>query len=155
MFCACGSGLDYMACCGRFIDGSAAAVTAEELMRSRYSAYVKGNESYLLATWHHSTRPEALALDEHPVAWEGLEIVRVVGGKKKDRKGRVEFIASFEDAGRISVLHEKSRFIRENGYWYYLDGLRQDSNEIAPQVARNAACPCGSGKKYKRCCGQS
>ena len=124
-------------------------------MRSRYSAYVRGNEVYLLDTWHHSTRPGSLGLDRHPVAWQGLEVIRLVNGKAKDKKGKVEFIARFLDAGHISCLHETSRFVREHGRWYYLDGVQTDDSVARDQIARNAACPCGSGKKYKRCCGQS
>jgi SEC-C motif-containing protein len=124
-------------------------------MRSRYSAYVRGNETYLLDTWHQSTRPNVLDLHRHPLVWQGLEVVRTVGGKSRDNKGKVEFIARFLDAGHTSNLHETSRFVREHGRWYYLDGVQTDDDAGRVQVARNAACPCGSGKKYKRCCGQS
>lgn len=120
-------------------------------MRSRYCAFVIRNSDYLLRTWHADTRPEQLQL-ERDVSWFGLEIVASDAGGPGDSDGRVEFIAQFNGHDRLQYLHERSRFVRENGRWFYLDG------EILPpptarKIGRNAPCPCGSGKKYKRCCG--
>ena len=90
-------------------------------MRSRYTAYVLRREDYLTATWHGSTRPARLALDE-PVKWAGLEIVRKEAGGTDDDRGLVEFIARYKVQGRAQRLHETSRFIREEGRWFYVDG---------------------------------
>lgn len=94
------------------------AVTPEALMRSRYSAYVLGLIDYLLATWHPSTAPGELELS--PLKWLGLEVrhAQAVGDA-----GVVEFVARWRDAGGHSQrLHETSRFVRQSGRWYYIDG---------------------------------
>ena len=116
--CPCGTGLPYADCCGRLHDGTAAAATAEQLMRSRYSAFVVGDAAYLLQTWHPSTRPRSLELDPE-VRWTGLEIVATTGGSMLETEGIVEFRAHRRD-GEQSEL---SRFRRENGRWFYLDGV--------------------------------
>jgi SEC-C motif-containing protein len=119
--CPCGSGKPYAACCGRFIEGNEPAPTAEALMRSRYTAYTLCNEDYLLATWHASTRPQVLGLQEEaPTKWLGLEVKR---HEQQDAEHAiVEFVARYKINGRAHRLHETSRFVRENGRWYYLDG---------------------------------
>jgi len=118
--CPCGSGQAYPACCGRWHDG-AAAPTAEALMRSRYSAFVLGLEPYLLATWHASTRPAALDLAADGASkWLGLE-VRKACNQDGDH-ATVEFVARYRIAGRGHRLHELSRFVREDGRWFYVDG---------------------------------
>jgi SEC-C motif-containing protein len=116
--CPCGTGLPYPECCGRLHDGTATAATAEQLMRSRYSAFVVGDPAYLQQTWHPSTRPRSLQLDPD-VRWTGLEIVATTGGAMLDTEGTVEFRAH-----RVGgVQSELSRFRRENGRWFYLDGV--------------------------------
>ena len=120
-------------------------------MRSRYSAFVRGDIPYLLRTWHSRTRPIALDLTDQP-AWERLEIVRTAAGAAGDREGLVEFKAYFRTGNQSSCLHEVSRFLREQEQWFYLDGQQKANTEPAP--GRNAPCPCGSGKKFKRCCGR-
>jgi SEC-C motif domain protein len=119
--CPCGSGLPYPECCGRLHDGTAAAATAEQLMRSRYSAFALGDAGYLLRTWHPSTRPGSLRLDPE-VRWTRLEILRTTGGRLLDTDGTVEFRAHRLSGGRPGAQHENSRFVREDGRWYYLDG---------------------------------
>jgi SEC-C motif domain protein len=117
--CPCGSPQAYAACCGRLHAGATAA-DAESLMRSRYSAYVKGLEDYLLATWHPSTRPPGLNLGAGPQEkWLGLEIK---SRKQEADTAQVEFVARCRVGGRARRLHEISRFLREGGRWYYLDG---------------------------------
>lgn len=121
--CPCGSGHPYVACCGRYLDGDARPDTAEQLMRSRYTAYVLQRETYLLRTWHASTRPATLALaDSDPVKWLGLRILRTEAGGQQDRDGVVEFVARYKPVGRAGRLHETSRFVRDEGQWFYLDG---------------------------------
>jgi len=120
--CECGSGKFYETCCGRYHSHVEFAPTAESLMRSRYTAYALGNEPYLLETWHSSTRPETLDLVRAPVQWLGLSIVRTELGGESDNEGLVEFVARCKPAGRAQRLHEASRFVRDGGRWYYVDG---------------------------------
>lgn len=122
--CPCGSGLDFDACCGQFISGNKQASTAEELMRSRYSAYVNNDENYLLKTWHSSTRPDKLGLEQDaPIKWIRLEIKGAQQGKETDNQGTVEFIAHYKVNGKAERLHEVSRFRKEQDRWFYLDGV--------------------------------
>jgi SEC-C motif-containing protein len=115
--CPCGRAESYDACCGRFLDGPAAAPTAEALMRSRYSAFVKGDAGYLLRTWHPRTRPGTLDLDPR-MKWTGLEILDSTDGSAFHSTGTVTFRASY----RGGSLHERSRFERVDGAWVYVDG---------------------------------
>lgn len=119
--CPCGSGQTYEGCCGRWHAGAQhlQAPDAEALMRSRYSAYVLGLGDYLLATWHPSTRPaEPPGLDP-TLRWLGLEIRRHV---QTEGEATVEFVARSKAGGRALRLHETSRFVRESGRWFYVDG---------------------------------
>jgi SEC-C motif-containing protein len=154
--CPCGSGFTRGDCCGRFLDNvDQAPKTAEALMRSRYSGFVEQSRDYLLASWHVSSRPEVLDFTEtRDITWQGLEILNSEGGGPADETGLVEFKAYFLANGVRYVLHEISNFIRENGRWYYLDG---EVNPAAKpvrtdRIGRNDPCPCGSGRKYKKCC---
>lgn len=122
--CPCGSGRGYDECCGHYISGDSHAPTAEALMRSRYSAYVRADEAYLLKTWHASTRPTEVDFDGgQTTRWLGLKIVASEAGGEQDDEGMVEFIARFKPGGsRAERMHERSRFRREGGEWYYVDG---------------------------------
>ncbi|MGJ5750415.1 SEC-C motif-containing protein [Streptomyces puniciscabiei] len=115
--CPCGLPQPYDACCGRFHAGAASAPTAELLMRSRYSAFVKGDAGYLLRTWHPRTRPARLELDPE-MRWTGLEILDATDGSAFHSTGTVTFRASY----RGGSLHERSRFERVDGAWVYVDG---------------------------------
>ncbi|WP_181311786.1 YchJ family protein [Nocardioides campestrisoli] len=115
--CPCGSGAVYDTCCGRFHRGSERPATAEELMRSRYSAFVMNEPDYLFTTWHPRTRPDHVTLDD-PTEWTGLKILDVVAGGPEDDEGVVEFVARYEGG----QLHERSRFARRAGRWMYVDG---------------------------------
>ncbi|HRO79786.1 MAG TPA: YchJ family metal-binding protein [Alicycliphilus denitrificans] len=119
--CPCGGGASLAACCGRYLDhfDSTPAPDAERLMRSRYTAFVLGRAGYLLATWHASRRPGSLDPDEG-AKWLGLE-VRSHRATAEDR-AEVEFVARWRVGGRAVRLHERSRFVREQGRWYYVDG---------------------------------
>ena len=119
--CPCGNTTGYARCCGPLHEGAAAA-DAEALMRSRYSAYVLKREDYLLATWHPSTRPAhlKLAAQQPAPSWLGLSVKRHDDGPAE---AVVEFVARLRYAGgRAQRLHEISRFLHEDGRWYYLDG---------------------------------
>ena len=123
--CPCGTGLPYAECCGALHDGTATAATAEQLMRSRYSAFVVGDAAYLLATWHPDTRPAALDLDDD-VRWIGLDVLTTTGGSLLEAEGTVEFRAHYVRGRAAGAQHENSRFLREDGRWYYLDGVSLD-----------------------------
>jgi len=125
--CPCGSSQDFSDCCGRFLDGGQQPETAEALMRSRYSAFVRRREDYLLRTWHATTRPPTLDLDRPPAPkWLGLRIIRREAGGPGDDAGVVEFVARYKVGGRAGRLHEVSRFRREAGQWFYVEGELQD-----------------------------
>ena len=117
--CACGSGQPLADCCAPLHAGTPAA-TPEALMRSRYSAYVLDLRDYLLATWHPNTRPASMPAPEPGLRWLGLE-VRHSAMTDADH-GTVEFVARSKLGGRAHRMHETSRFVREDGHWYYLDG---------------------------------
>jgi SEC-C motif-containing protein len=120
--CPCGSTLPYAACCGRWHAGPQhlQAPDAQALMRSRYSAFVLGLADYLLDTWHPGTRPPPPLLPDADVRWLGLEI-RGHAVQDADH-ATVEFVARSRQGGRGRRLHERSRFVREQGRWYYTDG---------------------------------
>src|SRR5919202_2457523 len=103
--CPCETGLPYAECCGRLHDGTATAATAEQLMRSRYSAFAVGDPAYLLATWHADTRPRTLELDD-AVRWSGLDVLATTGGGLFDAEGTVEFCAHRVAEGRSGAQHE-------------------------------------------------
>lgn len=121
-------------------------------MRSRYSAFVLKDNEYLSLSWHPSTRPQEIDLEEDPLEWLGLSEIEVTGGGENDLEGTVKFRARFEQHGRPGELVEQSRFVREDGRWFYFDGEQPPSMKRV-KVGRNEPCPCDSGKKYKRCCG--
>ena len=124
--CPCGLPHSYEVCCGRYTGGNTPAPTAEALMRSRYTAYTLAQEPYLLATWHPSTRPATLDLSTKPQPkWLGLHVKH--RQQTGDSHAEVEFIARYKIGGRAYRLHETSRFVREEGQWYYLDGDIKES----------------------------
>jgi SEC-C motif-containing protein len=155
--CPCCSGALYRQCCQAVLSGLKKAETAEALMRSRYSAYVVGDGAYLWRTWHPSTRPAALDI-ETTTPWCGLEIIRTEQGRAEDEVGLVEFRATARRARQATVLHEVSRFAKMDGQWLYVDGdmVAADRGTGCPaaKVGRNDPCPCGSGRKFKKCCGR-
>ena len=117
--CPCLSGETFGACCGRFLLGGADAPTAEQLMRSRFSAFAVGDAEYLLATWHPSTRPAEMELDPS-LSWYRLDVVRRERGGPLDRDGIVEFIAHYRHGSERGRLQEVSRFVRDGGRWMYV-----------------------------------
>ncbi|MFC9771360.1 MULTISPECIES: YchJ family protein [unclassified Pseudarthrobacter] len=119
--CPCLSGDQYASCCGRFHSGGAEAATAEQLMRSRYTAFVLLDRDYLLQTWHPDTAPGNLQLDPD-MQWRRLDIAATGGGGPFDTAGTVEFKAHYRHTGERGVLHEASRFVRSDGRWFYVDG---------------------------------
>jgi SEC-C motif-containing protein len=120
--CPCGLSAPYADCCGRLHRGEAQAATAEQLMRSRYSAFAVRDEAYLLRSWHTATRPRRLELDPGQ-RWVRLEILGTTEGSAFHSAGTVEFRAHYVEGGRAGEQHENSRFTREGGAWVYVDGV--------------------------------
>lgn len=147
--CPCQSGRSHADCCRRYQASESAdylqAPSPEALMRSRYTAFVLGLSDYLSATWHPTTRPASLE-DSSEVDWKSLCIEH---SAQHGEEGTVTFEARFKDASQWHALKETSRFVCEQGHWFYVDG---DANWSSLTVGRNDACPCGSGKKAKKCC---
>lgn len=144
--CICGTEKDFDICCGAIISGKTIALTPEELMRSRYSAYVKGDGKYLVFSSAKENRyDEDIKLIEEfcaSVEWLKLDVLNV-------KDNIVEFKAYYRAKDGIHVLHEKSKFIQEDGMWKYANGELYNA-----KIERNESCPCGSGKKFKKCCGK-
>jgi len=156
--CPCGSGQTLGDCCGPLING-APAPTAEALMRSRYSALVLGEISYLADTLSPDIRADFDQIEAENTArdaqWLGLDVRAITGGLESDDSGSVEFVARFKLQGKARVHHELSEFAREDGHWICVGGQVDPKGppRQATNVGRNDPCPCGSGKKYKKCCG--
>lgn len=152
--CPCNSEIKLAECCGPILAGTSSAPTAEALMRSRYTAYVQKNYDHVLKTCHQTTRPDEDEFDDgQSVDWCGLEIVATEAGGEKDDAGIVEFVASYRAKDGVLGLHERASFIKEEGQWFYVDGEIINSPPVrSDKIGRNQPCPCGSGKKYKKCC---
>ena len=151
--CPCGSAKPFENCCLPYLRGDKPAPDAKTLMRSRYAAYTTQDTHYLLRSWHPDTRPDSIAVDPD-IQWQRLKIISTSQDTNDAQSASVEFIAHYKLHGRAGQLHETSRFRKIAEHWYYLDGELHDSDAAASKISRNARCPCGSGKKYKRCCGQ-
>jgi SEC-C motif-containing protein len=136
------------------IAGQREAKTAEALMRSRYVAYVQQKIAYLRDTRHPSQPFDEQGARQWAAKsqWVGLEVLASKAGGSDDSEGVVEFRAHYLLGGERHVHHERSRFCRHEGKWVYLDGKTPPAKK-PPTVGRNDPCPCGSKKKYKRCCG--
>jgi SEC-C motif-containing protein len=158
--CPCGSGKSYEACCGPIIAGTTPAPTAEALMRARYSAYVKHDVAFLERSLSADQRKDFAAEEAKKWAesseWLGLTILRTEKGGEKDDIGAVEFSAKFKSDGKEHEHVEAALFGREEGRWVYTGQLNEPGKTVkreGPKVGRNDPCPCGSGKKYKKCHG--
>ncbi len=129
-------------------------------MRSRYTAFVTHAVDYLISTHHPDTRGE---VDREEVRrfsegsmWLGLEVLRAQDGREGDQQGFVEFVARYSDNGAERVHHELSRFERHQGRWFFHSAQTPKQAPVQrthPKVGRNEPCPCGSGRKHKKCCG--
>lgn len=155
--CPCGSDLAYGSCCAPLHQGVSDAMTAEALMRSRYSAYALHNADYLGKTHHPTTLDEDLKASLRDsferCQWTGLKITGRKAGTQNDDEGMVRFEAYFSQGDKAYVLKESSRFVREDGRWLYLDGTGGIEPVKVTQPGRNDPCWCGSGKKFKKCHG--
>jgi SEC-C motif-containing protein len=158
--CPCGSALSYSDCCEPFILGDKPAPTAEAMMRSRYTAYNRCEVDYIVRTTHPQQRKQDSENDIRQWAqksvWHELNILHVDGGSAEDTEGTVEFIAHYSENGERIDHHEVAQFKKENGAWFFWDGAPPKPKQFirqAPKTGRNDPCPCGSGKKFKKCCG--
>ncbi|AGH44923.1 YchJ family protein [Paraglaciecola psychrophila] len=152
--CTCGNELTYEVCCKPIIDGKVAAKDAETLMRSRFSAYSLKNYRYILQTYILAQRSKLtiseLADSSEDTQWLSLQ---VIAHYSQVNMAQVEFKAFYQIHNSYYVMHEISDFVFEAGKWLYADGvIKKDSGELSQE--RNSQCLCGSGKKYKKCCGR-
>ncbi|QPJ66494.1 MAG: hypothetical protein G3M78_14240 [Candidatus Nitrohelix vancouverensis] len=166
--CPCGSNFSYSDCCAPLVNGTGRADTAEDLMRSRYSAYVKKRYDYLVKTSSGGSKTlEDYQQSCEQTVWQGLEINGVDKGQFDDAEGQVAFTATFTQDGKKQYLREHSHFIKKSGQWFYDEATSHPVHTQTPQktsskpfkregskVGRNDPCPCGSSKKYKKCCGK-
>jgi len=127
MLCYCNSKRTYSECCEPIILGKQYAQTAEQLMRSRYSAYVVGNINYLMSSHHPSTRPikerKSILKWTKSLSWVSLEIVSKQNGQQHDNEGNVEFKALYMENGKLECIHENSYFVKEKNKWHYKSGI--------------------------------
>lgn len=172
MSCPCGSTKSLNECCGPYISGHALPPTAEALMRSRYTAYTQANIEYIRKTTAIRANKDFDGPGTEKWAreskWLGLKILDVKQGGENDKKGVVEFVATYEQNGETIEHHEVSQFKKlDTGRWIFVDGDAhthrggdghhhskiETVRRETPKVGRNDPCHCGSGKKYKKCCG--
>ena len=168
-YCPCGTEFPYTDCCGPLIRGASPADTAEDLMRSRFTAFAKGLWDYIEETRY----PDGQELSawyktkflHDGISWTKLNILDAKNGDVSDDEGEVSFIAHYIENGEEKTLQEVSSFIKQDGKWYYNEHesriISSDSTPSTtpftrnqPKVGRNDPCPCGSKKKYKKCCGK-
>lgn len=153
MPCPCGSNVDFINCCNRYLENTAIPETPEALMRSRYCAYTRTNMDYIRQTM----RGKALALfneqetaqSSQSVKWLHLNVVS--SSVEDENSGFVEFLASYLHKNVVKTIHEISEFEKINNCWFYTDG--KQITEPAITISRNAPCPCGSKRKFKNCHG--
>ncbi len=158
--CPCGQRASFEDCCGRLVTGGVLPATAEQLMRSRYTAFATHHIDYLIDTHHPDTRGD---VDRDEVRrfsegskWLGLQILHTQDGQEGDERGWVEFVARYKEHGQERIHHELSLFLRHQGRWYFHSAhepKQEPASREQPKIGRNAPCPCGSGKKHKKCCG--
>ncbi|MBY0369145.1 YchJ family protein [bacterium] len=173
MKCACGQPSAYEKCCGPFLEGAALPETAEQLMRSRYTAFTKADLEYIKKTLAPESRKGFDAAGTKKWAeeatWKGLEVLRTEAGKAGDEEGEVEFTATYAFDGQGIEHHEVAQFRKDKtGQWLFVDGESHTHREgeghhhhepqepvvrAEPKIGRNDPCSCGSGKKFKKCCG--
>jgi SEC-C motif domain protein len=157
--CPCGSDRPYQDCCGPYISGKAKPATAEALMRSRYTAYANKAIDYIVDTClrdeDHGIDIEATKRWSEKSTWLGLKILKTEKGGPSDEDGMVEFKATYVLDGLRENHHEKAAFVKREGAWLFAEGevIPETVVREGPKVGRNDPCPCGSGKKYKKCCG--
>lgn len=159
--CPCGSESTVETCCLPYIRGKKKPDTAEQLLRSRYTAFTLGEIDYILNTHHSKTRHEVKREEiedwSKQSEWLGLKIVQKEAGEANDGTGSIVFCAGYQAEGKVNEHWEQSLFEKENGEWRFLDarGVQVGPyRRTEPKIGRNDSCGCGSGKKFKKCCGK-
>nr|WP_086940218.1 YchJ family metal-binding protein [Thaumasiovibrio occultus] len=157
--CYCGNATPFAQCCAPIHADATLALKPEQLMRSRYSAHCCGNVDYVVATYHPSCNAESFrqaiaeSIDSH---WIRLDVLEAPEVTEQDDNGApqgwVHFQAWYREGDKLHCLEERSRFLFENGQWFYVDGQYPERPTAAITIGRNDDCPCGSGKKFKKCC---
>ncbi len=153
--CPCGSKKDYSQCCQSIHQNPQNAIVPEQLMRARYSAHVLKLVDFIVQTYHPDCQAENQRkeiAESAKLNWIGLEVLASAQSDQNENEGFVEFSARLLDGDKIETMHERSRFLREDGQWYYVDGTFIPAGKPV-RIKRNDPCPCGSGKKFKKCCG--
>ena len=168
--CPCGSNFTFTDCCAPLIRGTGFPDTAEDLMRSRYTAFTLKNWEYLVITSHPEEKKEMAKLGpnliEDGVVWKRLKIIKTQAGGHGDSEGQIDFVAYYTKDSVEHTLRESSYFYKLNGRWVYsrkdstlppVPALKQKKPKTVirseAKIGRNDPCRCGSGKKYKKCCG--
>jgi SEC-C motif-containing protein len=163
--CACGSELTAENCCQPVLADVKNAATAEALMRARYSAYVARDIDFIMNTTHPDGRADsdvaAMRAWSEQAVWQGLEVLATEAGQAGDSKGKVEFRARYTMGGVPYIHHEVADFVRDQDQWFFRDsdirfsGPAEKPKPVvnALKIGRNDPCHCGSGKKFKKCCG--
>ena len=159
--CPCGNDKNYSDCCEPIIKGTKKAPTAEALMRARYTSYVKHEIDFIINSCEKGEKIAEIdrkATEDwsNKSTWHGLKIIRTEKGTENDDEGIVEFEATYTSDGMRDVHHEIGGFRKVNGEWFYSEGMMRPTTVVREgrKIGRNESCPCGSGKKYKQCCGQ-
>jgi SEC-C motif-containing protein len=157
--CPCGSKINIQQCCLPVIQAKQKAQTAEALLRARYTAFTLGEIDFILSSHHSKTRNDIKREEiedwSKTSKWLGLKIVEIEAGKAEDEKGTLLFSAQYHADGKDHDHWEKSFFEKEEGNWKFLDAQGVQVGPIRrtePKTGRNDPCPCGSGKKFKKCC---
>lgn len=156
--CYCHSFKEYSQCCEPLIKGASFAATPEQLMRSRYTAFVLADIDYLKSTMKNPAlkkfdEEETKEWAEH-MDWKGLQVIYASKVEESDTQAFVEFIATVKHCNQLHNMRELSEFRRDDGKWYYVDSKPIDEpKSSSKKIGRNDPCPCGSHKKYKKCCG--
>jgi SEC-C motif-containing protein len=160
--CVCGKGESTETCCGPYLKGEKRPDTAEALMRARYAAYATGDIDYIVAT-HDPKRVDEVDQASTEAwskqsQWLGLEILSTEAGGADDERGVVEFLARYK-IKNVTINHrERAEFRKHEGRWVFVDGKEIAAPPVKrdePRIGRNDPCPCGSGKKHKKCCGKA
>ena len=160
--CPCCSGKSYGECCSPILSGKEKARTAEALMRARYTAYVVHNIDFIINTCESGEKIAEIdrkATEDwsNKSVWHGLKVLRTEKGGENDDEGIVEFEATYTQKNIRDVHHEIGGFKKINGEWFYSEGMIRPTTVVreGKKIGRNEPCPCGSGKKYKNCCGKN
>ena len=156
--CPCDTGKNYNDCCGPLITGSLIAKKPVDLMRARYTAYANCEVEFIMDTIAPSKKGDydkkSIKSWSKSTDWKELEIVSTTGGEENETTGTVEFKAFYREKDATKKHHELATIIKKEDKWYFEDGKQGEVKQVKrdePKVGRNDPCPCGSGKKYKKC----